>query len=140
MGNGQRQEFRVTACDLTDNAPNGILLRGTGTMADGSSLMPDGRRLVIEVERLQPNLGGSGMLYERATVRDGTFQDEYGWELAATSMAAGRWSTGGGSALDAPPIQITGNELVVAGPYEHASRDTRLPGTLKVSCPPRSRP
>jgi len=132
---GQRQEFRLTRCDLTGNAPDGILLRGTGTMPDGSSLMPDGRRLSIEVERLAPGVGAAGMLYERTTVQYGSFMDEDGWELAATSMAGGRWSTSDGSLLDGPPIQVTGNELLVAGPYKHASRDARLPGTLKATCP-----
>lgn len=138
---GQRQEFRVTQCDLSGNAPNGILVRGTGTMPDGRSLMPDGRRLLIEVERLAPGMGGSGMLYERATVQYGSFMDEDGWELAATTMPDGNWwASENGPKLDGPPIQVTGDDLVVTGPYQHASRDTRLAGTLKVTCPPASRP
>jgi hypothetical protein len=126
--------FRLIKCDLTGTAPDGILLRGSGTMPDGSLLLPDGRRMSIEVERLTPETGGPGFLYERATVQFGSFMDEDGWEATATSMDGSRW-TSDNDVLEGPIIQVSGNDLSVAATYKHASRDEWVEGTLRVTCP-----
>ena len=117
-------EFRVTACDLTGTAEDGIFLKGTGTMPDGTQLMPDGRMLLVEVERLRPDPGGVGMTAERATVQFGGFMEKDGWEAAANNIEGGL-----------PIIKVSGNQLVVAATYKHASRDERVEGTLRVTCP-----
>ena len=85
--------FRVTKCDLTGTAEDGMLLLGTGTMPDGSSLLPDGRTMLVEVERLSPHLAGAASVYERATVQFGSFMDEDGWEATATSFDGSRWTS-----------------------------------------------
>lgn len=134
-----RLEFRVIKCDLTGTSPDGILLRGSGTMPDGSLLLPDGRTMSIEVERLTPETGGPGFLYERATVQFGSFMDEDGWEATAQSFDGSRW-TGDNDVLDGPIIQVSGNEVVVAATYKHASRDERVEGFLRVTCPAQTYP
>jgi hypothetical protein len=126
---GAPLEFRVSRCDLTGEAPDGILLAGGGTL-------PDGRTFRVEVERLTPGTGGPGWPYERATVQYGGFTDEDGWEATASSTDGSRWTDGnGGRVIDGPIIQVSGNDLSVAATYEHASRDERLDGVLRATCP-----
>lgn len=128
--------FRVVRCDLTGTAPDGIFLRGSNTRPDGTPLSPDGRRMSIEVERLTPDMGGPGWIYERATVQFGTLMDEDAWEATASSRDGSAWTTGDfGVALDGPIIQVSGNELVVDATYKHVSRDEEVEGTLRVTCP-----
>jgi hypothetical protein len=128
--------FRLTRCDLTGTAQDGILLRGSGTMPDGSMLLPDGRRLGITVERLTPEMGGPGWLYERATVQFGSMMDEDGWEATASSQDGSAWiAEDSRTALDGPIIQVSGNDLIVAATYKHASRDERVEGMMRVTCP-----
>ena len=95
-------EFRVTGCNLTGNAKDGIFLRATGTMPDGRRLMPDGRTMLVEVERLTPDLGGPLMIAERATVQFGGFMDKDGWEATASSSDGRTWLSEDMRALDSP--------------------------------------
>jgi hypothetical protein len=74
------------------------------------------------------------MMYERATVQFGSRMDEDGWEATAISNDGFAWHTGDmARALDGPIIRVSGNELVVAEVYAHASRDEQLEGTLRVT-------
>jgi hypothetical protein len=128
--------FRVVKCDLSGTAPDGLLLKGSGTMPDGTLLLPDGRRMSVEVEHLTPEQGGPGWLYERATVQFGDFREEDGWEATAMSTDGSSWSSGDMmTSLEGPIIQVSGNDLLVAATYEHASTGEQLQGTLRVTCP-----
>jgi hypothetical protein len=128
--------FRAIKCNLTGTAPDGMFLVGSGTLPDGSRLLPDGRSLRLEVERLTPDRGGPGWHYERTTVQFGNFMDKDGWEATAASIDGSSWTSGDGvEKLDGPLIRVAGNDLAVEATFKHASRDERVEGTLRVTCP-----
>ena len=123
-----RYPFLVVRCDLTGNAPDGMLVRGSGTA-------PDGRRMAVEVERLvdEPNVS------ERATVYFGRLLDGDHWSVSRFGRPGGRWFTEevGNEAADGPLHQLTGSELVVTAPFRHSLQDTTRQGTLRARCPAR---
>lgn len=128
--------FRLISCDLTGKAPDGLLMRGSGTMPGGSLLLPDGRRMGVEVERLTPETGGPGWLYERTTVQFGTLMEEDAWEATAMSTDGVQWSTGDRmEKLDGPIIEVSGSTLVVAATYKHESSDEMVQGAVRITCP-----
>jgi hypothetical protein len=126
---GTSYSFRIVQCDLTGSAPDGMFLRGGGEL-------PDGRRMGVEVERLAPEIAGAGTTFERASVEFGNFMDGDGWEARATSFDGERWVNDATQlVLDGPLIRISGDELVIAGTYKHASKDSTAQGSIRATCP-----
>ena len=120
--------FLVVRCDLSGGAPDGMLIRGSGTA-------PDGRRMAVEVERLvdEPNVS------ERATVYFGRAVDGDRWSVSRFNRQDGRWFTEevGNETADGPLHQISGGELVVTAPFRHPRQNMTRQATLRARCPTR---
>ena len=105
---GVTHPFHVVRCDLT-GAEDGMLLRGTGSTADG-------RRIAIEVERIPGEEER-----ERASVYFGELRE--GNQLQARRSQASE-----------PLIRISGSELVIEAVFTGSTGQASGPGVLRATC------
>lgn len=123
---GVRYAFLVTHCDLSGDGPDGMLIRGTGTT-------PDGRRVIVEVERLTRDES----VHERASAFFGGIMDGDHWAARRNRWPDGRWFQDevGEEAAEGPLIAISGNELTARGRYRHKTQGTDKSGVIRATCP-----
>ena len=121
---GTTYTFRVVRCDLSGGDPDGMLLRGGGTT-------PDGRRLAIEVERVE----GEAVV-ERASVMIGTARDGERWSARRAQGPDGAWfgDEAGQTRASGPLLQISGSGLVVEAAFGNQAGTSTANGVLRASC------
>ena len=121
---GTTYTFRVVRCDLSGGDPDGMLLRGNGTT-------PDGRRLAIEVERVE----GESVV-ERASVMIGTARDGERWSARRAQGPDGAWfgDEAGQTRAGGPLLQISGSGLVVEAAFGNRAGTSTANAVLRASC------
>ena len=121
-----RYPFLVVRCDLTGSAEDGMLVRGSGTT-------PDGRRMAVEVERQTDGNGVS----ERASVFFGNLNQRDSWSARRRGNGKGAWfrDEAGIEPADGPLLKVAGTQLIASGQFQHGSKDSAQPGTLRAACP-----
>lgn len=122
---GQTYGFRAVRCDPSGGAPDGMLLRGSGSA-------PDGRRMTVELERLAPGQ----VTWESASVYFGSITEGNGWEARRGGVPDGRWYADDALSVPAPGplINARGNELLVEAEFTPRAGGVAQSGVLRVSC------
>lgn len=122
---GTTYEFTVNRCDLTGGRPDGMLLEGSGTA-------PDGRRLKVEVERLER----SETTWERATIYFGSIVEGDSWTARLAGWPDGRWFADDAPAdpVDGPLHRVSGDQLLIQSTFRHETTRDAAQGELRVTC------
>lgn len=122
---GTSYAFASSSCDLEDSQGTGMLVRAFGDA-------PDGRRTVLEVERLH----AGETTHERVTVTVGTMMEGEVWEARAEGWPDGRWfrDAGGSRPVEGPLIVVSDGMVSADGTFSQEEGDLSRDGTLRIRC------
>lgn len=124
--NGTTHAFQVVRCDLTGAMYEGTLIHGSG-------VQPDGRRMSVQVERVDAD----GRVSENVFVSFGSLMDGDVWTAAAHRVPDGRWFSDEAmmEPAEGPLLAIAGGELTAAVTFIRETDGTKRTGVLRASCP-----
>lgn len=116
--------FPTVRCDLEDTLGTGMLVRGTTTDANG-------RRMTLEVERLQRTTS----VYERVTIYLGGIVEGDEWTVAVHQWPDGRWMPEQGEPQDGGRLLVVDADQVTArGTFKLDNGEATRAGTLQAQC------
>ena len=126
---GTTHEFQIVRCDLTGARYAGTLIHGTG-------VQPDGRRMSVQVERIEDD----GRMSENVFVSFGSLMDGDVWTAAVHRVPDGRGFSDEAmlEPAEGPLLTLTGGELTAAVTFVRETDGTERSGILRATCPAES--
>jgi hypothetical protein len=123
---GMTHEFQMVRCDLTGTRYDGMLIHGSG-------VQPDGRRMSVQVERVDDD----GRVSENVFVSFGSLMDGDVWTAGAHRVPDGRWFRDERmmEPVEGPLLAIAGSDLSAAVTFIRETDATERAGVLHASCP-----